>query len=239
MDDEMNPEARRIIELTRAARTPRTEDKERVRRALAAGLVAAAVSTPGIAAGATAAKAGTAGAAAKLAGAGAAAGIKLALSVVLIASVGAGAYWLTRDRQPPAPVIAPAPVETAVIAEPPVAVAVPPAAAQVAGAEAAAEVEDAPSALPARDPLLAEAALLNKAQQAWRVGNARRALELAQKHAQRYPRSALAFERDAVRVLALCALGRKAQARPLAAALVKRAPRSPLRTSVEESCGMR
>jgi len=57
--------------------------------------------------------------------------------------------------------------------------------------------------------------------------------------ARRYPHSVLALERDALRVFALCSLGQRAQARPLAADLLRRAPGSPLRTSVEESCGGR
>jgi hypothetical protein len=230
MDDRMNPEARRIIELTRAARTPRTEDKDRVRRALAITLAATAAAAPGAAAGATAAKA-AAGSAAKTFGAlGAASGLKLALSVAVIASLGAGAYWWTRPASGPAPAVAPAAKVIAV--EPPVAEESPTAPADVAQ-------PPAPLVGSPRDPLLAELALLNRAQQAWRNGAAGNALELAQQHAQRYPRSKLALERDAVRVFALCALGRKHQAHSLAVAIVKRAPRSPLRTSVEESCGMR
>lgn len=221
MDDQMNPEARRVIELTRAARTARVEDKERVRRALAMGLAATAVGAPAVAV------AGSAVTAAKAVGFSTA--LKLALSVAVVASVGVTSYLFVRDPQPAATVVAPAPAP--VVAVP---VAPEPAPEPVVAPEA-------PVAAPldVTDPLLAEVALLNNAQQAWRVGNARRALELAQKHADRYPRSTLAIERDALRVFTLCALGRKAQARPLAAALIKRAPRSPLRTSVQESCGMR
>jgi hypothetical protein len=233
MDDRMNPEARRIIELTRAARTPSVDDKDRVRRALAITLAATAAAAPGVAAGATAAKAAAAGTAAKTVGAlGAATGLKLALSVVVIASLGVGAYWWTRPA--PAPVATPvvAPAVKVVAVEPPVAEEPPTAPAEIA-------LETTPSVGSLRDPLLAELALLNRAQQAWRHGAAGKALELAQQHAQRYPRSKLALERDAVRVFALCALGRKHQAHSLAVTIVKRAPRSPLRTSVEESCGMR
>ncbi|HET6283574.1 MAG TPA: hypothetical protein VFH73_21645 [Polyangia bacterium] len=231
----MNPEARRIIELTRAARTPNADDRDRVRRALAITLAATAAAAPGVAAGATAVKAAAAGTAAKTFGAlGAAGGLKLALSVAVIASVGVGAYWWTRPAPAPATVVAPmaAPAAKAVTVDPP-----------VVEQPAAAPAEIAPDAAPPvgsmRDPLLAELSLLNRAQRAWRQGAAGKALDLAQQHAQRYPRSKLALERDAVRVFALCALGRRHQAHSLAIAIVKRAPRSPLRTSVEESCGMR
>ena len=234
MDDPMNPEARRVIAEVRLSRTPSVDDKERIRKVLAIGVAVAAASVPATAAGVAAAKAGAGGVAAKAAGAaGLAVGLKTAVSVVVLASVGAGAYVLTRPEPAPRshapkvvtarPVPAPAP---------PVVEEAPPPVAPVV------ETHVAP-AHSGRDPLLAELSLLHHARQAWRTGNASRALSLAQEHAHRYPHSALGLERDALRVFALCALGQKAQARPLADDLLRRAPNSPLRTSVEESCGGR
>jgi hypothetical protein len=49
----------------------------------------------------------------------------------------------------------------------------------------------------------------------------------------------MALERGALRVFALCALNRKGEARTLARELIASAPTSPLRKSLEESCGMR
>ncbi|MEA2696487.1 MAG: hypothetical protein QOI66_758 [Myxococcales bacterium] len=233
MDDQMNPEARRMIDQIRSARTPSAGDKERIRKALAIGVAVTAASVPGVAAGASAAKAA--------ATVGIASGFKVAVSVVVLASVGAGAYLWTRPPSQPAAHRAPvAVVPVAAPAPPPEVVDDNPVTAPTAPAEV---VE--PTLLPSppmhkgagRDPLMTELALLHRGQQAWRQGNAARALELAQQHARRYPHSALALERDALRVFALCSLGQRAQARPLAADLLRRAPGSPLRTSVEESCG--
>jgi hypothetical protein len=98
----------------------------------------------------------------------------------------------------------------------------------------------APVVVPlAPDPLLAELTLLREAQHALRDGAARRALELAERHAALYPHSQLSLERGALRVFAFCALGRKSEARALATELLTAAPRSPLRTSLEESCATR
>ncbi|HEY2899765.1 MAG TPA: hypothetical protein VGL59_04245 [Polyangia bacterium] len=224
----MNLEARRVIDQVRSARTPSADDKERIRKALAIGVVAAVASVPATAAGATVAAGKAAGAV------GLASGLKVAVSVAVMASLGVGTYWLTRSTPAPRPVVAvvasePAPPVAAEPAPPPT----------VEPTPIVAEAAPAPASRTGRDPLMAELSLLHKAQQAWRQGNSARALALAQQHARQYPHSVLGMERDALRVFALCALGQQAQARPLASAILKRAPGSPLRTSVEESCGGR
>ncbi|HEX3697524.1 MAG TPA: hypothetical protein VH374_19280 [Polyangia bacterium] len=226
----MNLEARRVIDQVRSARTPSADDKERIRKALAIGVVAAMASAPATAAGATVAAGKAAGAA------GIASGLKIAVTVAVVASLGAGTYWLTRSapaQRPALATVAPAPVAAPPVAAEPVP---PPTVEPTPIVPAAAP---ASSGRPGRDPLMAELSLLHKAQQAWRQGKAARALALAQQHARRYPHSVLGMERDALRVFALCALGQTAQARPLAGEILKRAPGSPLRTSVEESCGGR
>jgi hypothetical protein len=152
----------------------------------------------------------------KVAGVGLAA--RALLATALLTSAGVGTYFWTRPPRPP--VLAPA-------AAPPVAPPV---------------VEPVPSAAPPAaegDPLLVELTLLRQAQRALRDGDARRALELAARHAAQYPSSQMAMERGALRVFALCSLGRKAEARSLARELIAEAPTSPLRKSLEESCGMR
>jgi hypothetical protein len=88
----------------------------------------------------------------------------------------------------------------------------------------------------ADDPLLAEVTLLRRAQRALHDGQPGKALELAARHAALYPKSQVGVERDGLRVFALCALGRKAEAHALATELLARAPRSPLRASLAESC---
>jgi hypothetical protein len=228
---DMNPEARSLLQLARQAQTPTAEDKARVRAAI--GLtVAAAVPT------------GAAIAVAKAGGvAGLFAGFRVALPAILVASVSVGGgayYWYTMSPRatrhvevksaPPAferPVALPT-TEVAPKLAPEVS-APPPVSPSVG------EVRPAATA-PSQDPLLAEVTLLRRAQHAWQSGKPQLALELAQQHARAYPHSQLAVERDAVRVFAFCALGRTLEARTLASDVLARAPGSPLRASIEESC---
>jgi pimeloyl-ACP methyl ester carboxylesterase len=207
--DELSPAERRVIELSRAARTPGEADKRRVRAALALSLGAVAGSATGAAVAAS-----TSATAAK--GAATLVGTRVIAAVLLAASAGTGAFVWLKNRPAPAPV-----VETA-----------------LAPAAAPAPVVE-PIAAPAEDPLLAEVSLLQRAQRALRAGQPKEAMELASRHATLYPTSQMALERDALRVFSLCALGRKAEARTLARALLAQAPTSPLRASLEESCALR
>jgi hypothetical protein len=206
--DDLNPSARRVVDLARAARTPGEADKRRVRQALALGIGAAvAGASSGTAVASAAAKVGV----------GALVGLRGILMGLLVVSTGVGTAVYLRGRHTPGPVVAPAPAVVAPVPAPVI----------------------TPLAPPAADPLLAELTLLRQAQQALRDGSARRALELAERHAALYPRSQLALERGALRVFAYCTLGRKSDARALATELLAAAPRSPLRTSLEESCATR
>jgi hypothetical protein len=228
----MNPDARRIIQLARQARTPSADDKRRVRAAIALGVAATAVTVPTAAA---------AGASAKLAGAaGVFTGLRGIVSVAVIAStsVGAGAYLWThtsasRRSADVSVVSSPPPVE---VAPPPITVSEstnPPPISPERPAETPARPRMAP-----QDPLAAELTLLHAAKQAWQDGKPQTALDLAQRHAQLYPHSQLASERDALKVFALCGLGRTSDARDLASTLLSRAPGSPFRASLEQSCAM-
>jgi len=161
------------------------------------------------------ASSGTAVASAAKVGAGALVGLRAIVAAVAVLSAGTGTYLWVRGHER-------APVVASVVA-PPVTVRPP-------------VVE--PIVTPP-DPLLAEVTLLREAQQALHGGAPRRALELAERHAALYPYSQMTLERGALRVFALCALGRKAEARSLATELLSAAPRSPLRTSLEESCATR
>jgi hypothetical protein len=89
----------------------------------------------------------------------------------------------------------------------------------------------------APDPLDAELVLLGAAQEALQAGRPTQALALAQQHAFRFPRGALANERRAVHALSLCALGRRAAARQVAADLAHSAPDAPVRKRIEADCG--
>jgi hypothetical protein len=97
-----------------------------------------------------------------------------------------------------------------------------------------AKVPDPPAAGPA---IGEEAALLLSTQAALREDNPGRALALLDEHARRFPRGALAQERDAARVLALCAAGRVDEARSARDAFLAAHPRSPAAARVRHACG--
>jgi hypothetical protein len=77
---------------------------------------------------------------------------------------------------------------------------------------------------------------LHQAHGELRSGNAGRALSLAREHAHRYPSSQLRFERNALEVRALCALGREAEARKAADQLRSQAPNSPVSAALKDTC---
>jgi hypothetical protein len=229
--EEMNPEARRLVQLARQARTPTAEDKRRVRAALGFGIAATAASAP----------TGAAAAAVKVFGIGT--GVRIVAIAIAIGSVGAGAFYSTRaalhsraqarsSAAPGEPLVAAVPHPSPTTQ--PEAIEAP-----VQGTPDGVSVEARPRVAPPQDPLLVELTLLHRAQKAWQDGKPQLALDLVQKHSHMYPHSQLALERDAVRVFALCGLGRTAEASSLASELLGKAPRSPLRTSIEESCAMR
>jgi RNA polymerase sigma-70 factor (ECF subfamily) len=68
------------------------------------------------------------------------------------------------------------------------------------------------------------------------AGDAARALALFDQHARTYPNGLLSEERAAERVLALCDLGRHAEARLGAGEFLRQYPRSPLAARLRESC---
>jgi hypothetical protein len=96
----------------------------------------------------------------------------------------------------------------------------------------------APAFVPARhapDGPSAELALLRQLREARRAGQPERALEVAREHAKKYPQSERWAERETLRVLALCDLGRVDAARRSAAPL-QYLWSSPLRASLNASC---
>jgi RNA polymerase sigma-70 factor (ECF subfamily) len=82
----------------------------------------------------------------------------------------------------------------------------------------------------------AEAGLLARADAALKGGDAPRALELLDEYASSFPSGVLVEERDAERVVVLCALGRRDEARTAADAFLRDHPRSPLAARVRGSC---
>jgi hypothetical protein len=83
----------------------------------------------------------------------------------------------------------------------------------------------------------AEALLLRNADGAVRAGNAERALALLNEHAARFPHGVMIEEREAERVVVLCALGRTEEARTQASTFLREYPHSPLTVRVRASCG--
>jgi hypothetical protein len=205
-EDEMSPEAWRLLEVVREAESPSELDRRRVRRAIAVG--AGATVAPAVAKAASVAAPKTAAAVTAGKGAALVAAAKGAAAIAVLASMGTGAVWWSRHRSPEPAAALPAVRSLAL---------------------------DPGEAAPP-STLLGELTLLQRAQRALANGAPREALALTDQHAARYPGSQLARERDAVRVFAYCALGRTPEARALATEILKKAPRSPLRASLGQSC---
>jgi hypothetical protein len=96
----------------------------------------------------------------------------------------------------------------------------------------------AASAQPARStPNLAEETqLLADAQRALSAGTPERALALIEAHKARFPQGDLSQEREAARVVALCALGRVREAGRARANFLRAWPSSPLASRVRAAC---
>ncbi len=240
MNDEhdLRPGAREIVDRARAAQTPNDARRERAYEALMAGIAG------GAALGA--AKVG----AAKVAGNAAFSAIRWLRVSAGIAALGFGGYVISARGH-----VAPAPPAATVSARSPVVTSAPPDAGSAAppSESAATFASAAPlepiQALSASSPaskappnktntgdLSAELSLLHQALAASRAGHPARALALAQEHAQEFPSSHLGVERDAIEVRSLCSLGRAAEAHKLADRLQARAPSSPVRAALEETC---
>lgn len=231
---ELDPFAQRLLEITREARTPSERDKQRVERALAVSLGLATATAAG-----SASAAALSGASAAPAASGSATGL---VALKWIGAVAVAASALTAGYVAFAPAD-PEPVAPKAPAQKVAARAVEPPPAPVVDSEPAPEAPVAPRAArsapeKAKKPetLAEELDLLHDAQAKWRNRDAAGALELIAQHKKRYPKSALAPERDALRVFSLCAAGRTDEARAVARRSFANAPRSPLRTAVEESC---
>ena len=228
---ELDPEARRLLDLTREARTPNAEDKRRVERSLSRSLGLAAFSVATGAASAATAKSAPATLVLKWT-------LGLAVPALVVASAATYFHGRSAERQPTvverpvadAPTVAPAPPP-----EPPPTAATGTAALAPAPAEPPAAPRTAPAQAKKSETLEAELDLLHDAQ-VKRSSDPEGALALLVTHRKRYPKSVLGLEREALRVLCLCAAGRTAEAREVARRSFKNAPRSPLKASVEESC---
>ena len=251
----LDPESLRVLNLAREARTPSEEDKARVGRrlgiAVGASVAAAAASTS---ATASAAHAEAAAGAVKGASSTSVAAWMGGGALVVAVAIGYVALWAPRSHVSPRASRV-APVEVAPASEAPAseAPAVPMPQAQPEPQDPARALDEAQGrdarttprrvaqrhALVPTDSLGAELELLHRAQIAWRARRADEALSLLNDHRARYPRSQLDLERDALQVLTLCELGRSDEAKRIARSVLARAPHSPLRASLEQSCALK
>ena len=227
---DLSPDLRRLVDGARAADQPTAADRERVRAAIAAGLAAGA--------GRTAASTGKLG----LLG-------RVGLVTLIGALLAGGTWWFASSTGAPGklpvtisePVADPEPApDPEPVADPePEPVADPdPDPDPDPGAKASITDVPRPARPKPRDPaqLAEEARLLREAETARRAGDIALATRRLDEHRRRFPRGALAIERDAARVLVLCDAGRTAEAARLAARFLRRHPRSPLADRVRSAC---
>jgi RNA polymerase sigma-70 factor (ECF subfamily) len=95
---------------------------------------------------------------------------------------------------------------------------------------------DATTEAPADDGLGVETELLRRASTELAAGQADAALRTTAEHGRRFPGSALADLRTAVRIEALCELGKTAQARGEAELFLRQHPGSPVAERIERAC---
>jgi hypothetical protein len=85
-------------------------------------------------------------------------------------------------------------------------------------------------------PLSVEARALAKVQSALKEGRNAEALSLVEEQQQQFAHGELQQERDAAKIVALCAVGRVAEARVAARDFLANSPRSPFATRIRSSC---
>ena len=198
---DLGPQARALLDAARRATSPTPVETTRLWDRLSDALPSSAPSS----------------------GATAGVGTKIAMAIAIVAAIGGSALLIAPSRsassmtfaaprvsEPPAlPSLTRA--RASAIAEQP---APPPLAAlPVEQLPRAPRAHAAPVASASAAPDDSDITLVRAAYVALRAGDASRALALVDEHARRHSASALSAERDATRVLALCALGQRDQAR--------------------------
>ncbi|MBK6920295.1 MAG: sigma-70 family RNA polymerase sigma factor [Deltaproteobacteria bacterium] len=174
----------------------------------------------------------------------------LAITTAIAVPSAVAASWL-REAEPPHAAAPSEPATTAAAtaaagpAPAPAAIAIDsgasppdlPEAAQPPARAAVSALAPAPAgARSSEDPTVLDNAMLRTAIEALGHGDAAAALAGLDRHAREFPDSAQADVRAALRVEALCAAGKPAQARGEAHAFVQRHPRSPLVDRVRGAC---
>lgn len=257
---ELSSDVRELVERAKALDGPNPDRREHVKRALFAGISSAAALSAHAAAQAAVHTAGAAAVTKAIGSAslltwfalGAAGGVAVAVPATVVslrstqrapvvASVAPTPARVVTGNETPAPSGAAETVKVAPAqahATPGLASSESPARASApkrASVEPPAGERSAP-ALSVGSSFSAEASVLQDAQRALSQGNTAVALERLVEHARRFPSGALAEEREAAFVLALCAAGRVDEARRHRTALERAAPSSPLLPRLERSC---
>jgi len=243
---DLSDDARALIAATRHGDDPRPADEDRVRRAVllrvgataVAGAAAVTLGRQAIAAGT--AKGGLAWS--TLLGSG---GVKLLAAVALGGTVTATGYVALRHKpveqetlqNPPRVAAQPsavvsAPLATAADSEAPLAVDDLP----VASTDRAGDSRPTPMAPRKPSNLMAEVAAVGSANRSLREGNPEEALRILDAHAGMLQDGTLREETAVSRILALCQLGRAAEAKVEAMKFLQAWPSSPLVPRVKASC---
>ncbi|HET7543213.1 MAG TPA: hypothetical protein VFK05_25240 [Polyangiaceae bacterium] len=103
-------------------------------------------------------------------------------------------------------------------------------------AEGASRAIDPQKTPRARDSLAEEVALLSRAETELHAGRPAKALVVLAEHQRKFPRGALAEERTAARIQALCALGRTEEANAQLRQLLHISPKSPQEERARQAC---
>jgi hypothetical protein len=216
-------EADELVRLVRAALRPTNEDRERVFRAL----------VPRIGGGAGAGVVGVRSEA-TLTAKGAVAKVS---AFVLALGIAGGGSFLAFDEQKP--LVASAHLTRIARPLPPLQASNVALAASPTHTAARAQ-RPAPKSLPgahASQDLAREVAILSRAGSELHAGHPFEALKELEEHQRAFPRGALAQERSAATIQALCALDRKNEARAELAQLARLAPSSPHEARARRTCG--
>ena len=235
---ELDPMVQGLLDGAIAKAEPSASDRARVKSHLlkkaGPGILALAIPTASAAAAAAPVVTGVA--------------VKILAAILVIGAAGGGVYAVRAHTPPmatpPVVVIAPAaptiPVDVAPPALEPVASITQPPAALASPRRAARPNSPVPAIAPptTTGTLKDEFPLVSGAHAALAAHDPGKALSLLDTHASRFPQGQLTEERDALRVLAVCALGR-GDARSAAESFLKSRPRSTFAPRIREACGLK
>lgn len=222
---ELGQEARELMRVGRSAHRPTHIDRERIAQALRARIHGESGAFPDAPSAI-----------------GSARGLGWLIPTAVVAGVVAGGFFVASVR-PGDETKTPPPRATASVPAPPAVSPLPASARSAVPSAALPAEEQRPSAregAPARtrkqasDQLAEEVELLSRAQTELRAGRFAGTLRVLEGHARKFPRGALAEERVAARIQALCGIGRLSEAN---AELARLSPGSLHERRAREACG--